>query len=547
MTFIRGTKMDIKTWNAYKYALIVAIGGFVFGLDAAIISGTVRFIASEFSLTDLQIGTVVGAPSLGAILALLVAGKTADALGRKKTLIIIAGLYVVSALLSALATSFMMLTIARFIGGLAFSSLSLASMYIGEIAPAKQRGKLVSANQFNIVIGLLAAYFINYYLVLHVSENSLLFAPDTVWRTMLASELIPAVLWVILLCRVPESPRWLMMKNKEEQAKEVLLKLLPEQRAEEVQVEIEQNLKEHQDTSSITEQLKLLFSSPMKTIFAIGFIMAVVQGITGMNAILFYAPTVFEQIGFGLNASFQQAIYIGITSVVFTVLAVFFIDKVGRKPLLIFGLLAVVLSHATCWYGFSNASYSINQQTIDKLEDVIDTTPLKAQLNSQYADDVSFKEMLASNYDADTLRLSEGHIIEAAISVNPIVILVGILAFIAAFHISIGPIMWVLFSEIFPNSIRSVAIPLFALVTSVASYLIQQFFPWQLANLGAANTFLMYSVFGLIGLLLLWPLLPETKNKTIEEIEDTLVNKRNQPTTSAEVSDNPLGSNAPSA
>nr|WP_255483766.1 MFS transporter [Agarivorans sp. B2Z047] len=155
--------------------------------------------------------------------------------------------------------------------------------------------------------------------------------------------------------------------------------------------------------------------------------------------------------------------------------------------------------------------------------------------------------MLATNYDADTLRLSEGHIIEAAISVNPIVILVGILAFIAAFHISIGPIMWVLFSEIFPNSVRSVAIPLFALVTSVASYLIQQFFPWQLANLGAANTFLMYSVFGLIGLLLLWPLLPETKNKTIEEIEDTLVNKRNQPTTSAEVSDNPVGSNAPSA
>ncbi|WP_411994494.1 MFS transporter [Agarivorans sp. DSG3-1] len=521
--------MDIKTWNAYKYALIVAIGGFVFGLDAAIISGTVRYIASEFSLSDIQIGTVVGAPSLGAIIALFFAGKAADALGRKKTLIIVAVLYLFSALMSAMATSFMMLTIARFIGGLAFSSLSLASMYIGEIAPAKQRGKLVSANQFNIVIGLLAAYFINYYLVTHVSENSLLFSPSTIWRTMLASELIPALAWVILLFRVPESPRWLSMKGQHDQALAVLNKILPQQRAIEVQAEIQQNLNEHKDTESVIQQLKLLFSSPMKTVFAIGFIMAVVQGITGMNAILFYAPTVFEQIGFGLNASFQQAIYIGITSVVFTVLAIFFIDKVGRRPLLILGLVAVVLSHAACWYGFSNATYSVNQQTIDKLEEVIDTTPLTTQIGKQFEDDVSFKEMLASNYDANTLRLNEGHIIEAAISVNPMLILIGILAFIAAFHISIGPIMWVLFSEIFPNSVRSVAIPMFALVTSIASYLIQQFFPWQLATFGAANTFLMYSMFGLIGLVLLWPLLPETKNKTIEEIEGTLVgqSKRN--------------------
>ncbi|WP_354622857.1 sugar porter family MFS transporter [Psychromonas sp. MME2] len=515
--------MNIKTYNAYKYALIVAIGGFVFGLDAAIISGTVRYIAAEFSLSNIEIGVVVSAPSLGAVIALLFAGKAADALGRKKTLIIVAILYLFSALISALATSFMMLVSARFIGGLAFSSLSLASMYIGEIAPAKQRGRLVSANQFNIVIGLLAAYFINYYLVIHVNESSLLFSSSNIWRTMLASELIPAVAWVLLLIRVPESPRWLSMKGKHEEALVVLNKILPEQQAAQVQSEIQQNLNEHKETENITQQLKLLFSSPMKTVFAIGFIMAVVQGVTGMNAILFYAPTVFEQIGFGVNASFQQAIYIGVTSVVFTVLAIFFIDKVGRKPLLILGLSVVVISHATCWYGFNNATYSVNEQTIEKLENVIDTAPLTAQLGKHFDTDVSFKAMLANNYDANALRLNEGHIIEASINVNPILVLIGILAFIAAFHISIGPIMWVLFSEIFPNSVRSVAIPLFALVTSIASYLIQQFFPWQLATFGAANTFLIYSMFGLIGLILLWPLLPETKNKSLEEIEHALV------------------------
>ncbi|MCM2679571.1 sugar porter family MFS transporter [Echinimonas agarilytica] len=515
--------MNTTTWNAYKFALIVSIGGFVFGLDAAIISGTIRYIASEFSLSDLEIGMVVGAPSLGAIIALFIAGKAADVLGRKKTLIIIALLYVVSAIASALATNFIMLTAARFLGGLAFISLSLASMYIGEIAPPKIRGKLVAANQLNIVVGLSAAYFINYYLVMNVSESSVLFSTQNVWRTMLGSEIIPALIWTVLLFRVPESPRWLMLKGKKEEALRVINLISEPEEGKKIVDETEAYLKSDDSDLSIMHQLKNLFSSRMRTIFIIGFSIAMIQGVTGMNAILFYAPTVFEQLGSGVNASFLQAIYIGITSVVFTSIAIVLIDRLGRRPLLIFGLIAVVVSHTTCWYGFQDATYQLDQASVAKIAEYVDIEPLAPYIGQTFESDIEFKNMLSSIYDSNTLRLAQGHIIEAAISVNALMILIGILAFIAAFNISIGPIMWVLFSEIFPNSVRTIAIPFFALITSTSSYFIQQFFPWQLANFGAANTFLIYAGFGALGLVVLYKFLPETKGQSIEDLEHTLV------------------------
>ncbi|WP_413113611.1 MFS transporter [Thaumasiovibrio sp. DFM-14] len=521
--------MDLHTRNATKYALIVAFGGFVFGLDAAIISGTIRYIGIEFGLSNLQIGTVVSAPSLGAIVALFFAGKIADAWGRKKTLILIAVLYVFSALCSALAPNYEFLVAARFVGGLAFSSLSLASMYIGEVAPSRLRGKLVSCNQFNIVIGLSAAYFINYYLVVSATESNFLLSHAGIWRTMLASELIPAFLWLGLLLKVPESPRWLIIKGRQSQAKQVLSNLYSHE--EVINTMNNFNMTTKQDNQhTFTIQLKQLLSSKYRTALVIGVTIAVVQGITGMNAILFYAPTVFEQIGFGGNAAFQQAIYIGLTSIIFTIIAILFIDKLGRRPLLLIGLLCAVLSHLTCSYGFNSAQYQINEATIAELSQSINVEPLREIKDQNFESDLAFKDALSVIYSDDEVRQYQSILIEKAIHVNPYLVLFGILGFIAAFHISIGPIMWVLFSEIFPNAIRSAAIPVSAIVTSIASYLIQQFFPWQLAQFGAASTFMMYAIFSGIGLALMAKLLPETKDKSIEEIEFILKSSKEKQT-----------------
>lgn len=511
--------MNTQYSKAVTYALIVALGGFVFGLDAAVVSGTVRYISAEFDLTNMQLGVVVSAPSLGAIIALLIAGKLSDKFGRKHTLIGIAGLYLFSAIGSALSTSFEMLTAARFVGGLAFCSLSIASMYIGEISPDKVRGKLVSANQLSIVLGLSSTYFINYFLVSNLSEGSLFFSEANIWRTMFATEIIPALIWFILLFKVPQSPRWLISKDQDAKAKAILVELYQnEEESTAVYRDIRSRI-ENFSQPKYLHQIHALFSTRMRKMVLIGVTIAIVQGITGMNAILFYAPTVFEQIGFSGNAAFQQATYVGIVSFIFTVFAILFIDKVGRKPLIVLGLTAAVISHTMCWYGFNNASYMVTEKSVQSLSAVMDTAPLEPLINQSFEKDTEFKQALSSVLDTSTLKKDEATIIEASIHINPVLVLIGILAFIAAFHISIGPIMWVLFSEIFPNSVRSAAIPMCALVTSIASYLIQQFFPWQLANMGAANTFLSYAGFSLIGLVVLFFLLPETKNKSIEEIE----------------------------
>lgn len=516
--------MNIKERNALKFALFVAFGGFVFGLDAAVVSGTIRYISSQLSLSPLEIGTVVSAPSLGAVIALLIAGKCVDSLGRKKTLLGIAGLYLVSAIWSALATSYISLTIARGLGGLAFCSLGIASMYIGEISPAKFRGKLVSCNQLSIVLGLSAAYFVNYYLVMGLDESSFWFSSENIWRVMFASEIIPAIIWLLLLTRIPESPRWLALKGQKEKSIEVISQISSEN-SEGFYHDIRGATESKSDSTNLLKQFKFLFSGPMKLVLIVGVSMAAIQGLIGMNAVLFYAPTVFEQIGLGVNASFQQATYIGLTSIVFTVLAIIYIDKFGRRGLLLFGLAAAALSHMTIWYGFDNATYTISDTNIQKIESVIDVEPLKPHLGEIYTSDVEFKNFLIDLYGENEIRNVSSEIIQASIDINPTLIILGILGFIAAFHISIGPIMWVIFSEICPTVVRSVAIPFFSLVASFLSYVIQKFFPWQLATYGAGDTFLMYGFVAILGLIFTYFVMPETKNKTIEEIETELVTK----------------------
>lgn len=517
--------------NAFIYAVIVTIGGFVFGLDAAVISGTIKFITAEFGLSDLQVGTVVSAPGFGVLFALPVASYLTDKFGRKVTLQWIAALYVISAVGSALAPSFEMLIAARFVGGLAFASLSLAAMYIGEIAPANLRGKMVAMNQINIVIGLSAAYFINYFLLQALNANTTWVVEynlnENIWRWMLGSEIIPAVLWFFLLFLIPKSPRWLMLKGRVEEARIVLGKLLPKEKIESELSQIQASLFSDGETQqkSLAEQMKILFSPSLRIALFIGLTFAIVQQITGINAILFYAPTVFEQIGGGTDAAFLQSVYVGIISVIFTVSALFFIDRAGRRPMTIGGLAWAVASLLLCAYGFHSATYTLTAETLATLPEALDATNLQALIDVTFNSDIEFKNALVEALGATDAKNFEGDLLKSAGHLPSTLILFGILSFIASFQFSVGPIMWIVFSEIFSTKVRAVAIPVCAFLTSIVSWAVQQFFPWQLANMGARDIFIFYAVSTFIGLVILYRILPETKNKTIEEIELELQGK----------------------
>lgn len=512
--------------NAFLYATIVAMGGFVFGLDAALISGTIKFISQEFSLSDLELGMAVSSSALGVIVALPFAGYASNLFGRRLTLQIIAALYVISAVASSLAPNFAILIAARFLGGLAFTSITLASMYIGEIAPVKWRGKLVSMNQINIVIGLSAAYFINY-LILQSTDSGASWVEslginEHTWRWMLGAEIFPALIWLGLLFLIPRSPYWLVFKGKIEEARGTLRKLMPESQIPAKIEEIETSLHESTEDRSIASQLKEVFGKPYRNIFIIAITIAIAQQSTGINAILFYAPTVIEQIGIGTDAAFLQAVWIGIISVIFTVLSLLLIDRIGRRPMILGGMIWIILSLGLCSYGFYNARYTITQEAITEMTDLPDAERLLPLVDVEFDSDVAFKNALKETLGEDDARDHSSLLTQSAVSINAVLILIGILSFIAAFQFSVGPIMWVLFSELFPVSIRGIAIPFFALITSLTSYLVQQFFPWQLANMGTVVIFLFYAATVAIGFVILYRFLPETKNMSIEEIQSVV-------------------------
>ena len=512
--------------NAFTFATIVAFGGFVFGLDAALISGTVKYIVSEFGLNDWQLGTAVSAPGLGVLIALPIAGYAANALGRKNTLIIIAGLYLISALGSAFATSYEMLVAARFLGGLAFSSITLSAMYIGEIAPPKWRGKLVSMTQINIVIGLSAAYFINYLIQSWTSSDAAWVVEwgikENTWRWMLGSEILFALIWFVLLFLIPKSPSWLMFKGREDETRNTLSKVFPHAEINHQVEEIKLDLAKTDSDRSIKTQLGEVFSKKYRTIFIIAITIAIAQQSTGINAILFYAPTVIEQIGLGTDAAFMQAIWFGLTSVVFTVLSLMLIDRLGRRPMILWGMIWIVASLSLCSYGFYNARYTVTQQAITEMSEIPDGTRLNSIVDVEYKSDIEFKDAIIKAIGEEDAREYSSLLLQKSASMNGFLIFFGILSFIAAFHFSVGPIMWVLFSEIFPHSMRGVGIPFFALVTSVVSWAVQKYFPAQLATMGSTWIFLFYAATVLIGFVILLKYLPETKNLTIEEIQAKL-------------------------
>jgi len=504
-----------KSYYITAIAFMVSLGGFLFGFDASVISGAMGSIKSMFPMSSFQEGFVVSSPTLAATFAMLTVGPISDFFGRKKVLITLAFGYALSAILSALAPSVGVLIFARMLGGLAFgAALIMAPMYIAEIAPAKNRGKLVSVNQLNIVLGFSAAYFANYLINKNMSDD-----PE-MWRWMLGLEFIPAVIYFFLLFFIPESPRWLIGKGRVEEATNVIGKVRDQADVDREIGEINQAI---QAAKLEKKGFGELFKPALRLVLLIGLVVGVLQQITGINIAFFYANTIFEQSGIGADASFTQAVWVGIINVVFTLIAIYLIDRIGRKPLLIIGVTGIVLSMFIASYGFKQASYTLDAQAITSLPSTIDQSQLNDIAGTTFDDDVAFKNALYERLGKQVTSAHEADLIKAAVSMNPYLILIGILGFVASFAISLGPVMWVLFSELFPNWIRGFAISVVGFVNSLTSFLVQFLFPWELENLGTSMTFAIYGILGLIGLFFIIRMVPETKGKTLEEIERDLV------------------------
>jgi len=447
-------------------ALIVALGGFLMGFDVSVISGVVRFVEVEFELGPLQLGWVVSSLSLTAAVGMLASGPLSDRLGRRPVLQIAAVLFAVSAVASAVAPDYVTLVVARMLGGFGVgAALIVAPMYIAEMSPPASRGRFVSFNQLNIVVGISAAFFSNY-LILTLGEagpawSQALRLDDWNWRWMLGIEALPAVAYLFALSLVPESPRWLAMRGRDAEAAMVLGRVAGTG-ADVVLREVKESIAAEARLGRAS--WRVLLHPSLRFVMTIGIVVGVLQQVSGINAVFFYAPMIFERSGIGANAAFMQAALVGLVNLAFTVVAMAVIDRFGRRPLLVFGLSGIAACMLLLAWAFS-----------------------------------------------------------AGDDANPRLILIAILGFVASFAVSLGPVMWVLFSELFPNRVRGVAISFVGLVNSATAFLVTLVFPWQLQSLGSATTFLLYGLFALAGLAFVVRVLPETKGRSLEELEAVLV------------------------
>ncbi|MCF8380810.1 MAG: sugar porter family MFS transporter [Bacteroidales bacterium] len=512
-------------------SLIVALGGFLLGFDSAVISGATPFYKHTFQLDNGSwlIGFSVASIILGAMMGNLVAGKLADIFGRKRILLITALLFTITAIGTAFAPNIIVFIGARIIGGFGVGmAILIAPMYIAEIAPRKMRGTLVTFNQLNIVLGISVAYFTNYFIQSSISD------PDLKWRWMLGIGIIPALVYFITLFIVPRSPRWLMQKGFEDEAMKVLTKVQGEEAAKIEFREIKENLQTGKKKES--SRFSDVFSRKMKVVLIIGLGIAFFQQITGINAIFYYAPMIFEMAGGGKDAAFLQAIAIGLTNVAMTVVAMFLIDRLGRRPLLLIGAMGISLSLFLVGYSFMNASYTLNEKGIstiisevtamDNGEDLaLLTTELESLKDISFNSEVEFFSEIKAIVGQESYNSYKEIILKQSISIESIWVLIGLIVYVASFAISLGPVMWALLSEIFPNKLRGLAISIVGFWNSVVSFSVATVFPMELEVLGSSLTFYIYAAFGLMTFLFVLKFIPETKGKSLEEIEATLVGK----------------------
>jgi MFS family permease len=506
-------------------ALIVAVGGFLLGFDATVISGAVPFIKNYFSLTgtggDWKLGLAVSCLGWGALGGNALAGFLSDAIGRKKVLLLTAVLFAVSAMMSATAGSFFVFVLSRILGGIAVGgAILIAPVYIAEIAPSALRGSLVSFNQLMIVIGISASFFSNYFL---------LGLGDNCWRWMLGVEAIPAALYFVLLFFVPESPRWLFGKGREDEARNIFTKVAGAEHAAEELRRIRQNAAEQVAGVGVSA----LFSRKMRFVMLIALTIAFFQQITGINAVFYYLPTIFSQAGGGTNAAFKQAIIVGLVNLGMTFVAIRLVDRLGRKPLLIIGTAGMAVSLLTCAAAFHNSNYQLTEKSFTVLSqskvpaDLIgDLQKLEPQT---FATDKEFLAHLDRQLGAERLAPYHDSLATAGLNIRASLVLFAIIGFVASFAISLGPVMWVLLSEIFPNAYRGAAISVVGFWNSVVSASVTMIFPWELSHFGASGTFLGYGLLALAALAFVFFAIPETKGKSLEELEHLLVRQARQP------------------
>jgi MFS family permease len=277
------------------------------------------------------------------------------------------------------------------------------------------------------------------------------------------------------------------------------------------------------ETRQRQASLRELFHPTMKLVLTIGVVVAVLQQITGINSVFFYAPMIFEQSGIGTDAAFMQAVLVGLVNLVFTVLAILLIDRLGRRPLLGFGLAGIAACMLLLAWGFGVATYTLDGAALATLPAAIDPAALQPLLDQVFGSDVAFREAVIAAAGAEVYANHQSALVAAAIDMNPTLVLVGILGFVASFAISLGPVMWVLFSELFPNRVRGLAVSFVGLINSAVSFGVQLVFPWELQNFGNSLTFLFYGLFAILGLFIVMRLLPETKGRSLEELERELV------------------------
>ena len=503
--------------NIFFIAMVVSLGGFLFGFDAGIISGVMNFASPIFNLTDFQSGWVVSSPSFAAMFAMLFSGRLSDLIGRKLLLIIVAFFYAASALLSAYSFSYEMLYISRMLGGLAFgAALVLAPIYIAEISTPQNRGRLVTLQQLNIVFGFFAAFLSNYLFNKYNGGNSSFLSDVNVWRWMLGVEFIPAVLYFILLFFIPKSPRWLYLNDKKSDCERILVKLHGDQQSKSEMSSIKRGIITKNNDFKLN--FKVLVNKSLRFVFFVGLTIGILQQITGINAVYFYATSIFKQTGIGTDASFSSGVLLSLISVIFTFLAIYLIDRTGRRPLLLIGTAGIALSLLLCSFGFSKATYQLDKSDIKSFE-FFNSVKLNRIVDKSYDSDVVFKNDVKAILGNKIYNKNDGLILETATQMNASIVLFGILGFIACFAFSLGPVMWVLLSELFPLKFKGLAIGFIAFINSLISSLVQLIFPWEISNLGNSLTFFIFGFIALVGFFILFKILPETKGKSLEELE----------------------------
>lgn len=454
-------------------SVVAALGGFLFGYDAAVISGTISQMTARFSLDEIQVGWFVGCALIGSIIGVLMAGKLSDRWGRKVTMLVAAVFFSVSGIACAFVGSLEQLVVARILGGIGIGVVSIVSpLYISEVSIAQYRGRLVSLYQLAVTIGFLGAYLTNFQL-LHFSQSgavlnagwmNLVFVSE-VWRGMLGFCSLPAILFFCIIFFIPESPRWLILKGRDERAVRIFRKIYLSE------VEVDTQL---QDTKSVVQSetksdWKFLLQPGIFKAVLIGAAIAILGQFMGVNAVLYYGPTIFEEAGLsGGDALFSQVL-VGIVNVVTTIIAVFIIDKVGRKKLVYYGVSGMVLSLLLIGFYF---------------------------------------------HFSESMGLPNSFL------------LFFFLFYVFCCAISISAVIFVLLSEMYPTRIRGMAMSIAGFALWIGTYLVGQLTPWMLQNLTPTGTFLLFALMCMPYMLIVWKLIPETTGKSLEEIERYWMKKR---------------------